>query len=51
MLRLPLVFLGDALLSVDVPLLQVCPDVSFWRPAVVYVVARWGGVGVEEGCQ
>ena len=51
MLRIPLMFLGDALLSVDVPLLQVHPDVGYLRPAVVYVVARYGGVGVEEVCQ
>ena len=50
-LRILLLFLGDALLSVDVPLLQVRRDVSFLRPAVVYVVAGRGGVGVEKGCQ
>ena len=51
MLRTPLVFFGDALLSVDVPLLQVRPDVGYLRPAVVYVVAGLGVVAVEEGCQ
>ena len=51
MLRAPLVFFGDALLSVDVPLLQVRPDVGYLRPAVVYVVAVLRRVGVEEGCQ
>ena len=51
MLRMPFVFLGDALLPVDVPLLQVCPDVGYLRPAVVYLAAGSGGVGVEEGRQ
>ena len=51
MLRIPLVFLGDALLRVDVPTLQVCPDVGSPRPAVVYLAAGLGGVGVREGCQ
>ena len=51
MLRIPFVFLGDALLPVEVPLLQVCPDVGYLRPAVVYVAAGSGGVGVAEGCQ
>ena len=51
MLRIPFVFLGDALLPVDVPPLQVCPDVGYLRPAVVYVAAGLGGVGVEEGRQ
>ena len=51
MLRIPLVFLGDALLPVDVPPLQVCPDVGSLRPAVVYLAAGLGGVGVEEGRQ
>ena len=51
MLRIPFVFFGDALLPVDVPLLQVCPDVGYLRPAVVYLAAGLGGVGVEEGCQ
>ena len=37
MLRIPFVFLGDVLLPVDVPLLQVCPDVGYLRPAVVYL--------------
>ena len=49
MLRIPLVFLGDALLPVDVPPLQVCPGVGYLRPAVVYLAAGLGGVGVEEG--
>ena len=51
MLRIRFVFLGDALLPVDVPPLQVCPDMSYLRPAVVYLAAGWGGVGVEEGRQ
>ena len=51
MLRIPFVFLGDALLPVDVPLLQVCPDVGYLRPAVVDVSAGSEGVGVEEGRQ
>ena len=51
MLRIPFVFLGDALLPVDVPLLQVCPDVGYLRPALVDVSAGLGGVGVEEGRQ
>ena len=51
MLRVPFVLLGDALLPVDVPLLQVCPDVGYLRPAVVYLAAGLGGVGVEEGRQ
>ena len=50
MLRIPFVLLGDALLPVDVPLLQVCPDVGYLRPAAVDVSAGVGGVGVEEGC-
>ena len=48
---MPLVFLDDALLSFDVPLLQVRPDVGYLRPAVVYVVAGLGDVDLEEGCQ
>ena len=48
MLHIPFVFLGDALLPVDVPLLQVCPDVGYLRPAGVGVSAGLGGVGVEE---
>ena len=48
MLRIPLVFLGDALLPVDVLPLQVCPDVGYLRPAVVYLAASLGGVGVER---
>ena len=51
MLRIPFVFLGDALLRVDVPPLQVCPDVGYLRPAMVYLAAGLGGVGVEEGRQ
>ena len=51
MLRIPFVFLGDALLPVDVPPLQVCPDVGYLCPAVVYMAAGLGGVGVEEGRQ
>ena len=49
MSRIPLVLLGDALLSVDVPLLQISPNVGYLRPAVLYVVAGLPGVGVEEG--
>ena len=48
-LRIPFVFLGDALLPVDVPPLQVRPDLGYVCPAVVYLVAGLGGVGVEEG--
>ena len=51
MLRIPLVFLGDALLPVDVPPLQVCPGVGYLRPAVVYLAAGSGGAGVEDGRQ
>ena len=51
MLRIRFVLLGDALLPVDVPLLQVCPDVGYLRSAVVDVAAGFGGVGVEEGRQ
>ena len=50
-LRIPFMLLGDALLPVDVPLLQVCPDVGYLRSAVVDVAAGLGGVGVEEGRQ
>ena len=49
MTRISVMFLGDALLSVDVPLLQVCPDVGYLRSAVVYVVAGLRGVGEGEG--
>ena len=51
MLCIPFVFLGNALLPVDVPLLQVCPDVGHLLPAVVDVSAGLGGVGLEEGRQ
>ena len=51
MLRIPLVFLGDALLPVDVPPLQVYPDVGYLRPTVVYLAAGLRDVGVEEGRQ
>ena len=51
MLRIPLVFLGDALLPVDVPRLQVRPGVVYSRAAVVYLAAGLGGVGVEEDRQ
>ena len=51
MSRILLVLLGDALLPVDVPLLQVRSDVSYLRHAVVYVVAGVRGVGVGEGRQ
>ena len=44
MLRIPFVLLGDALLPVDVPLLQVRPDVGYLRPAVVDVAACLRGV-------
>ena len=47
MLRIQLVFLGDALLPVDVPPLQVCPGVRYLRPAVVYLAVGLGSVGVE----
>ena len=47
--RISLVFLGDVLLCVDVPLLQVRPDEGYLRCAVVYVRAVVQGVGVEEG--
>ena len=51
MLPIPLVHFGDALLPVDVPLLQVRPDVGYLCPAVVYVAAGLRGVDVEEGRQ
>ena len=51
MLGIPFKLLGDALLPVHVPLLQVCPDVGYLCAAVVYVAAGLGGVGVEEGRQ
>ena len=51
MLHIPFVFLGDALLPVDVPLLHVCRDVGYLRPAVVDVSAGFGVVGAEEGRQ
>ena len=51
MLRIQFMLLGDALLPVDVPLLQVRADVGYLRPAVVYVAARLRGIGVEEGRQ
>ena len=51
MLRIPFLLLGDELLPVDVPLLQVCPDAGYLRPAVVDVAACLGGVSVEEGRQ
>ena len=50
-LRILFVVWGDALLPVDVPLLQVRPDVGKTRPAVVYVAAGSRGVGVQEGRQ
>ena len=43
MLRIPFLFLGDALLPVDVPPLRVCPDVGYLRPAVVYLAAGFRG--------
>ena len=42
-LRIPFVFLGDALLPVDVPPLQVRPDLGYVCPAVVYLAAGFGG--------
>ena len=51
MLRIPFMFLRDALLPVEVPPLQFCPDVGYLRPAVVYLAAGLGGVDVEEGRQ
>ena len=51
MLRIPFVLLGDALLPVDVPVLQVRPDTGYLRHAVVDVAAGLGGVDVEEGRQ
>ena len=51
MLRIPFVFLGDALLPVDVPPLQVCPDVGYLCAALVYLAAGLGGLGMEEGRQ
>ena len=50
-LRIPLVFLGDALLSVDVQVLLTRSDVGYLRPAVVYVRAGFRCVGVEESHQ
>ena len=41
-MRIPFVFLGDALLPVDVPLLQDCPDVGYLRP--VCRVSVWRSV-------
>ena len=51
LLRIPLQLLGDALLPVDVPLLQVCPDVGYLRPAVLYVAADLRMVVMVEGRQ
>ena len=51
LLRIPLISLGDALLPVDVPPLQVCPGVGYLRPALVYLAANFGGDGAEEGRQ
>ena len=42
-------FLGDSLLSVNMPMLQVRPDVGYPHSVVVYVVAGLQGVGVEGG--
>ena len=39
------------LLSVDVPLLQILPDVGYLPSAVVYVMASLRSIGVEEGSQ
>ena len=49
--RISLMFLGDALLSMGVPLLQVRPDVGYLLSAVLNVVAGLWGVCVEEGRQ
>ena len=43
MLRISFVLVGYALLPVDVPLLQVFPDLGYLRPAVVDVAACFGG--------
>ena len=51
MLCIPFLLFGDALLPEDVPNFQVRPDVRYLRPAVVYVAAGLGGVGVEESRQ
>ena len=51
MVLILLLFLGDALLSVDGPLPQVCPDAGCLRSAVVYVVAGLRDVAVQEGRQ
>ena len=51
MLCILFVLLGDALLPVELPLVQVRPYVGYVRPAVGYVAVGLGGVGVEEGCQ
>ena len=51
MLRIPFLFLNDALLPVDVPPPQICPDVGYLCPALVYLAAGLGGIGVEEGRQ
>ena len=48
MLRIPFVLLGDALLPVDVPLWQVCPDAGYLHPAVMHLGSVLGGVGVGE---
>ena len=47
--RIPLVFFGDALMSVDVQVLQVHSDVGYLRRAVVYERSGFRFVGVEEG--
>ena len=46
MSRILLVLLGNALLPLDLPLLQVHPDVGYLRPALGYVVAGFCGVSV-----
>ena len=51
MSRILLILLGDVLLPVDVPLLQLRPDVGYLYPAVVYVMPGLRGVGMQEGCQ
>ena len=51
MVRIWLVLLSDALLSVDVPLLQVRPNVGYLCSAVMYVITGFGAVGFKEGRQ
>ena len=51
MSRIPLILLGGVLSSLDVPLLQLRPDVGYLRPSVMYMVAGLRAIGVEEGHQ